>query len=168
YRVSRKAVHALLNGNKVEIVLDLKPALSVEKINARIDRELEALVYKKPLNEKRMVVLLKKLMPQQLIHPFMFANKDLNADNLADALKEWRFPITKYVGYQRAVVTAGGVSTDEIVSKTMQSRKSPGLFFAGEVIDVDGDTGGYNLQFAFSSGALAGQSAVKYVKSLKK
>ena len=167
YRVSRKAVHAMINGNKVEIVLDLKPALSVATIKARIGREMEDLHYTEPLTDRRMVTLLKRLMPQQLIQPFLFAHKNVDVKSLPDVLKEWRFPIDKYVGYERAVVTAGGVSTEEVVSKTMQSRLSSGLFFAGEVLDVDGDTGGYNLQFAFSSGALAGQSAAKYVKSLK-
>ncbi|MBQ5402151.1 MAG: NAD(P)/FAD-dependent oxidoreductase, partial [Bacteroidales bacterium] len=74
----------------------------------------------------------------------------------------WRFKITEYVGYRRAVVTAGGVNLDEVVSKTMASRIVPGLFFAGELLDIDGDTGGYNLQFAFSTGALAGRSAAEY------
>jgi len=84
-------------------------------------------------------------------------------NTLADRLKDWRFPIARHAGYRRAVVTAGGVSLDEIVSKTMQSRIDKGLFFAGEVLDLDGDTGGYNLQMAFSTGALAGQSAARYV-----
>ena len=66
-----------------------------------------------------------------------------------------------YVGYRRAVVTAGGVSLDEIVSKPMLSRNTEGLYFAGEVLDMDCDTGGYNMQVAFCTGYLAGQSAAK-------
>jgi len=72
-----------------------------------------------------------------------------------------RMDIVGYVGYERAVVTAGGVCTDEIIPKTMESRLVPGLFFAGEVLDIDADTGGYNLQCAFSTGYLAGLSATK-------
>jgi predicted flavoprotein YhiN len=79
--------------------------------------------------------------------------------NLAQKLKCWVFPINDYVGYERCVVTAGGVSLQEVSQKTMESKLVPGLYFAGEVLDLDGDTGGYNLQIAFSTGALAAQSA---------
>lgn len=72
-----------------------------------------------------------------------------------------RFDIEGFVGYERAVVTAGGVNTDEILPKSMESRLVPGLYFAGEVLDIDADTGGYNLQVAFCTGNLAGVSAVK-------
>ena len=65
------------------------------------------------------------------------------------------------MGYERAVVTAGGVDTDEVLPKTLESRLSPGLYLCGEVLDLDADTGGYNLQIAFCTGALAGQSAAK-------
>jgi len=78
-----------------------------------------------------------------------------------DGSKPLYFDIDGYVGYERAVVTNGGVSMDEIIPKTMASRLVPGLFFAGEVLDYDADTGGYNLQLAFSTGHLAGESAVK-------
>lgn len=71
------------------------------------------------------------------------------------------FDIAGYVGYERAVVTSGGVSTDEIVPKTMESRLVPGLYFAGEVLDLDADTGGYNLHTAFCTGYLAGLSAIR-------
>lgn len=71
------------------------------------------------------------------------------------------FDIDGYVGYERCVVTAGGVSTDEIVAKTMESRLVEGLYFAGEVLDLDADTGGYNLHIAFCTGYLAGSSAIK-------
>ena len=72
--------------------------------------------------------------------------------------------IAGYVGYERCVVTNGGVSLDEINSKTLESKLVPGLYFAGEVLDMDADTGGYNLHFAFSSGHLAGLSAAKSLK----
>ena len=83
----------------------------------------------------------------------------MNLVSIAKALKAWRFDIDGYVGYERAVITAGGVSTDDVVAKTMESRLVPGLYFCGEVLDIDADTGGYNLQAAFSTGALAGRSA---------
>lgn len=78
-----------------------------------------------------------------------------------DGSRPLHFDIAGYVGYERAVVTAGGVSTDEIVPKTMESRLVPGLYFAGEVLDIDADTGGYNLHTAFCTGYLAGLSAIR-------
>ena len=71
--------------------------------------------------------------------------------------------VTGYVGYERCVVTAGGISRDEIVPKTLESRLVKGLYFAGEVLDIDADTGGYNLQSAFSTGYLAGMSAARSI-----
>lgn len=75
--------------------------------------------------------------------------------------EEWKFDIAGFVGYERAVVTAGGVCVDEVLPKTMESRIVPGLYFCGEVLDIDADTGGYNLQLAFCTGALAGLNAFK-------
>ena len=86
----------------------------------------------------------------------------INLVSIAKALKEWRFELNGYVGWERAVVTAGGVSIDEIVPKTMESRLVPGLYFCGEAMDIDADTGGYNLQLAFCTGALAGRSAASF------
>ena len=80
---------------------------------------------------------------------------------LAEALQDWRFDIEGFVGYERCVVTAGGVSTDEVLPKTLESRLHGGLYLCGEVLDIDADTGGYNLQLAFSTGLLAGQSAAR-------
>ena len=94
-----------------------------------------------------------------------FVKYNPNADNktLAKALKNWKFEIEGYVGYERCVITAGGVSLDEVTPKTLESRVTPGLYFAGEVLDLDADTGGYNLQTAFSTGYLAGISAGKSI-----
>ena len=155
FRVSRKGVKGLINGQKVELSIDLKPAVSVEDLNKRI-REMIG-----ELGGFKVNKLLQKLMPSQMVESFSEGASGLNADNLASRLKDWRFRIIDYVGYERCVVTAGGVSLDEISRKTMESKLSQGLYFAGEVIDMDGDTGGYNLQIAFSTGALAADSAVK-------
>ncbi len=86
---------------------------------------------------------------------------DVDLDLLAKTLKDWKFEIIGFVGYERCVITAGGISTDEVMPKTMESRVKPGLYFCGEVLDMDCDTGGYNLQCAFSTGYLAGESAAK-------
>ena len=86
---------------------------------------------------------------------------DVDLELLAKTLKDWRFEIVGFVGYERCVITAGGVSTDEVTAKTLESKLKEGLYFCGEVLDMDCDTGGYNLQCAFSTGFLAGQSAAK-------
>ena len=85
----------------------------------------------------------------------------LDHKTLAKTLKNWKMEIVGYVGYERCVITAGGISLDELTSKTLESKTVPGLHFAGEVLDLDADTGGYNLQIAFSTGYLAGLSAAK-------
>jgi len=193
YHLSRRAVWALVNGQRVDIVLDLKPALTEAQLAARLRRpspknassdarqnlfDASASTWPRknlPLHQapashfsaKDAEGVLKdySLMPQSLIAPFLRAHDGLSWETLPAALKSWKFPIVDYKGYDRAVVTAGGVSLKEIVPKTMGSRLRPGLFFCGEVLDLDGDTGGYNLQIAFSTGALAGASAAKYLIS---
>ena len=163
YHLSRRAVWALCNGQKVDIILDLKPALTLEKMEARIARESASAPRPSRLDPDS----LRSFLPKPLVAPFRRANPDLSLDNLAKRLKSWSFPIVDYKGFERAVVTAGGVSLKEVVPKTMASRLRPGLFFCGEVLDLDGDTGGYNLQIAFSTGSLAGTSAANYLLSLQ-
>lgn len=164
YRVSRKAVKALINGQKVTLVLDLKPALSEKALESRLSRELAAMgADARSIGPVKMRALLRKLMPEKLIRPFVADHPQLTVTLLPKALKEWVFPIKSYIGYERAVVTAGGVSQKEITAKNMRSKIEPRLYFAGEVIDIDGDTGGYNLQVAFSTGALAGVSAAQQI-----
>jgi len=169
FRLSRKAVKALRSGSRVELELDLKPALSLETLDKRIEREisLDNLTLASEIGPVKMRNLLRSLMPEALIKPFLNANPDLKLRNLAGRLKGWRFKIVSYVGYERSVVTAGGVSQKEIVPKTMCSRRIEGLYFAGEVLDLDGDTGGYNLQLAFSTGALAGERAAQQILKSK-
>lgn len=161
FRVSRKGVRALMDGQRVEVVLDLKPALDVQQLAARITRELAE--YKKAPAVK---TILKSLLPEQMIDSFIKDQKTpLTLQNLPVRLKEWKIKIVGYVGYERAVVTVGGVSLDEISRKTMESKKIEGLYFAGETMNLDADTGGYNLQIAFSTGALAADSAAKSMKT---
>ena len=190
YKLSRRAVWALTNGQHVEIVLDLKPALSEEQLSARIKRMAQAdssarqnlfgpsegaLTRKdlplhqacpRPLGPSAAKTLeICSLLPKSLIAPFLRSQAELTVERLPAALKAWRFRIEDYKGFDRAVVTAGGVSLKEIVPKTMASRLRPGLYFCGEVLDLDGDTGGYNLQIAFSTGALAGTNAAYFLLS---
>lgn len=169
FKISRRAVKAMKNGEKIYTVLDLKPALSDEQLTNRIKREL---------TEKggmKIWHLLTLLLPKQLISPFLTYNKvngettinirdDKMVNILVVSLKYWRFDIDTFTSYERAVVTAGGVSLDEIVSKNMKSKLYNNLFFAGEIIDLDADTGGYNLQIAFSTGYLAGREAAHLIQ----
>ena len=142
------------------ISLDLKPGLTLEQLENRISRELETLhSTRESMGSKKMRALLHTLMPEDLIAPFLAAHPNLSGNTLAAALKDWRWRIVSHTGYERAVVTAGGVPQSELIAKTLRSRLCDRLYFAGEVVDLDGDTGGYNLQIAFSTGALAGDSA---------
>ena len=164
YKLSRRAVWALTNGQHVEIILDLKPALSEEQLSARIKRMAQA--DDRPLGPSAAKTLeICSLLPKSLIAPFLRSQAELTVERLPAALKAWHFRIEDYKGFDRAVVTAGGVSLKEIVPKTMASRLRPGLYFCGEVLDLDGDTGGYNLQIAFSTGALAGTNAAYFLLS---
>lgn len=161
FKVSRKAVHALINGEKVELILDLKPALSVEQLRDRIDREIAL------LKSRNLTQILKKLLPMRLVPLFIEYNKDLSVSNMPNKLKNWKFKIVGNVGYERCVVTAGGVSLSEVSQKTMESKLVNSLYFAGEILDLDADTGGFNLQIAFSTGALAAVSAYKKLNATK-
>ena len=167
FKVSRKCVNALINGSKVTAVVDLKPAVEYEDLHSRIsslwneiskDRRNAQKLYK-----DRFRILLTKVLPQSLIPAFVKCHPNADHKTLAKALKNWKFEIEGYVGYERCVITAGGVSLEEITPKTLESKLIPGLYFAGEVLDLDADTGGYNLQTAFSTGYLAGISAGKEI-----
>ena len=163
FAVSRDAVKALIRGGKVSVKIDLKPSVELEKLDEDIHGRWEEIV-RDPRSRgasfrKLFRILLGKLMPWELTLAFLGDNPSVSVDSLAGMLKDWKMDIAGYVGYERAVVTAGGISSDEVVAKTLESRKIPGLYFAGELLDVDADTGGYNLQCAFSTGWLAGRSA---------
>jgi predicted Rossmann fold flavoprotein len=178
FQLSRKAVKSLTNGSRVAITLDLKPGVSLTELTTRVKELWEEIAHdprSARIREKeRCRILLGKLMPWELIPAFTAAHPGIitlerrgradtkvwiNLVTIAKALKEWRFDIDGYVGWERAVITAGGVSLDDVVPKTMESRLVPGLYFCGETLDIDADTGGYNLQLAFCTGNLAGISA---------
>ena len=162
-RISRDAVDAIIDERKVKIVVDLKPALDEETLLNRIEREISEMQPSEFFSE-----LLRKLVPKQLVVPLAkevdfhsktYVSKLSEAEKLrlVKILKGMVFPIVDYAPFQFAVVTAGGVSCDEINKYTLESLKVKGLYFAGEVLDIDANTGGYNLQIAFSTGRLAGQ-----------
>lgn len=165
FKISRRCVNAIINGSKVYVVIDLKPAVEPEDLTVRISTLWnEVMKDKRSANKQykeRFRILLTKVMPMSLIAGFMKMNPNVDHKTLAKALKNWKIEIEGFVGYERCVITAGGVSLDDITPKTLESRIVPGLYFAGEVLDLDADTGGYNLQTAFSTGYLAGICAAK-------
>ena len=161
--MSRWAVDALIEECRVELEIDLKPALDRSKLADRIAREIGSLG---PQAEIRQ--LLRRLLPPQLI-PLAAATCRLSpsqllasldkrdGERIASVLKSLRIPVSDYRPFSEAIVTAGGVSTEEVDPETMQSRLVGGLYLAGELLDIDADTGGYNLQIAYSTGHLAGE-----------
>ena len=161
-RLSRDAVDALLEEKSVKIEIDLKPALTEEILRERIKREVAEM---QP--EDFFAELVRRLVPKPLVVPIckeldvhsrLYISKvsDKEFERLIKVLKGWSFPISDYAPFEYAVVTAGGVSCSEVNEYTMESLKIKGMYFAGEVLDVDANTGGYNLQIAFSTGHLAG------------
>ena len=161
-RVSRDAVDALIEDKRVKLVIDMKPALTEELLFDRIKREIAEMQPEEFFSE-----LLRKLVPKHFVIPIAheldvhsknYIRKVTDAEimRLVKVLKGMVFPITDYAPFEFAVVTAGGVSCDDVNRSTMESLKTKGLYFAGEVLDIDANTGGYNLQIAFSTGRLAG------------
>lgn len=164
--LSNVAAKALDKGQEVELLIDLKPALSPEKLDARIQRDFTT------YSRKQLVNGMKDLLPQRLIPvvcdmAYLDEEKFVNQISkeerrrLLQTLKAFAVPISGTRPIAEAIVTAGGVSVKEINPKTMESKLIKGLYFAGEVMDVDGYTGGFNLQAAFSSGHAAGLAAAK-------
>jgi len=161
--MSRWAVIALHENRKVRLSIDLKPALDEKKLDARILRDLDA------NGKAKLKALFREWLPMQMISVFISLAR-LDAEKTASQLsgderrrivslmKDFAFDIVGHRDFNEAIVTSGGVSVAEVNQKTMESKLVKGLFFAGEVLDVDANTGGYNLQIAFSTGWLAGMS----------
>ena len=163
FMVSRRAVAAVVNGQRVSVAIDLKPAVELERLDEDVHARWQE-VKEDPRSrgaafQRLFRILLGKLLPWSLTLPFLRSNPGVTINTLAAALKGWKLDIEGFVGFERAVITSGGVDTEAIVAKSLEARDVPGLYFAGEVLDIDADTGGYNLQLAFSTGHQAGQSA---------
>ncbi|HSV87217.1 MAG TPA: NAD(P)/FAD-dependent oxidoreductase [Bacteroidales bacterium] len=166
--LSRLAVNALNKKCRVEISIDLKPALSEKILDARLMRDLNEHGRKKIIN------LFKLWLPAAMIDVFLILTQ-ISEETLGHQvtgtmrrailrhMKDFRFIINKSRSFKEAIITAGGIKTTEVHSKTMESRLLNNLYFAGEVLDLDADTGGYNLQIAWSTGWLAGQSAANSI-----
>jgi hypothetical protein len=161
--LSRFVVDELLKKNPVTITIDLKPALDENKLDARLIRDL-ATNGKKQIENIFKEWLPAKLIPVFLEHLKIDGKKAGHQMNSAERrkvmllMKNLPFEVIDYRGFKEAIITAGGISTDEIDGKTMQSKIVQNLYFAGEVIDLDANTGGFNLQIAYSTGWLAASS----------
>jgi len=156
-----KNVDTLLKNSKIKLYIDLKPALTEEKLDARIIRDFEEFTNKELKNA------LNKLLPNLLI-PVVIDLSHIDdkkkvhqitkeeRKTLVNLIKNFGIVVKGFRPIEEAIVTAGGISIKEINPSTMESKKVKGLFFAGEIIDVDAYTGGFNLQIAFSTGYVAG------------
>lgn len=152
-----------INDSKLFLSVNLKPALDKEQLNARLLRELDK------FGQYQLKEMLKEFLPLQLIKPFINycglnmtkkcaqINKN-EREKILNSLFDFRFEISGIRDAKEAIITRGGILTDEIEQKTMQSKLVKGLYFCGEIIDIDAQTGGFNLQAAFSTGYLAGNS----------
>ncbi|NLY11902.1 MAG: NAD(P)/FAD-dependent oxidoreductase [Firmicutes bacterium] len=166
--LSRKVAKWLENKeSKVELTIDLKPALSFEILERRVQRDFNKYI-RKQLKNSLDDLLPKSLIPiviiESGIEPEKYVNQVTKAERrqLVNTLKALRLTIVDTLGIPAAIVTAGGVNLTEIDPRTMRSKLIENLYFAGEVIDIDGFTGGFNLQAAFSTGYLAGISATNH------
>jgi predicted Rossmann fold flavoprotein len=165
--LSREAVAALDAESAVEISIDLKPALDDKHLDARLLRDIDS------HGKQQFQTLLKGLLPQKMIptcirHTGIPADREAHQISAEDRhrlrswLKDLRFEVISHRSFRQAIVTAGGVYLKEIDPRTMGSKLCAGLYFAGEVLDIDADTGGFNLQAAFSTGWVAGNAAATY------
>jgi predicted Rossmann fold flavoprotein len=165
--LSGPAVVRLGQGH-LEMAINLKPALQPEKLDARLRRDLDSFGKKSYRN------MLKGLLPQKMIDVIV-ARSEIPSDKpchqitaaerqrLRSLLQDFRLTVVEHRPLDEAIVTAGGVETREVDPRTMASRLVEGLYFAGEVLNVQADTGGYNLQAAFSTGYVAGQAAAGWL-----
>ncbi len=164
--LSRFVVAELHRGNKVELVIDLKPALDEQKLDRRLLRDLDE------HGKKRIANIFRFWLPSGMIPVFMElleldpekAGHQVSSKErkkIRYLLKNFRLRISGHRPFKEAIITAGGIPTGEISSKTMESKLVKGLYFAGEIIDLDAETGGYNLQIAYSTGWLAGDACMK-------
>ena len=156
-----KNVEELLKKGKIKLQIDLKPALNEEKLNLRLLRDFEK--YK----NKQIINSLNELLPKKMIEPVIKKAKIKNEkrineitkqerENLIRVIKCFEITISGFRPIEEAIITRGGINVKEINPKTMESKLIKGLYFAGEIIDVDAYTGGFNLQIAYSTGYTAG------------
>ena len=161
--VRYKNIENLFKEKKIKFEIDLKPAMSKEKLDERILRDFSEVKNKEFKNS------LDKLLPQKLIMPIVNLSnidetKRVNTitkkerEQIINNLKEFKITVKGFRDIKDAIITSGGISVKEVNPKTMESKIVNGLYFAGEILDVDSYTGGFNLQIAYSTGFTAGQN----------
>ncbi|MBF0253238.1 MAG: aminoacetone oxidase family FAD-binding enzyme, partial [Candidatus Omnitrophica bacterium] len=161
---SQKCIDWMEDGREVTVALDCLPLLSVEELDKNLDEKF------KKMSNNGIKNILSELLPERFSKvitelagflPGDKANKVTanTRKKIVSLLKEFKFDVLKSGSFEKAQVTRGGVSVKDIDPRTMMSKKIKNLFFAGEMIDIDGDCGGFNLQAAFSTGYLAGKCA---------
>ncbi|MDE7157033.1 MAG: aminoacetone oxidase family FAD-binding enzyme, partial [Lachnospiraceae bacterium] len=152
-----------LSNEEVIFKIDLKPALSFGQLDDRILREFEKNINRDFKNSLD-ALLPKKMIPVMIAYCGIDPNKKINViskeerKNLVKSLKEFTMTVVSLRGYNEAIITQGGIDVKEINPATMESKRIQHLFLAGELLDVDALTGGFNLQIAWSTGHLAGES----------
>ena len=155
------------NISELTLSIDLKPALDEKTLDARLLSDFKENANKDFINS------LAALLPSKMIEPFVTATgidarKKVNSitkderKKILNTLKGLTLPLTTLRPIEEAIITSGGINVKEINPKTMESKLVPGLYFAGEIIDVDAYTGGYNLQIAYSTGFIAGKNAAEF------
>ncbi len=156
-------IKELLKNNSIKLYIDIKPALTLEELDLRVRRDFEEFKNKEFKNS------LDKLLPKKMIKEFIARTnidelKKVNEitkqerKRIVELLKRFDISIKGFRPVEEAIITAGGIDTKQIDPKTMESKIIKGLFFAGEIIDVDAYTGGFNLQIAYSTGYVAGNN----------
>ncbi len=172
-QLSRYIHHPKLKDTSMELHVDLFPEISFHDLKKMLVERFQKLSYKSV--EDAMVGLINKRM----IHPTLTLarinkakiSSELNnteIEKIAHQIKDRRFAVTGTLSWKDAQVTAGGVSTADVNDQTLESKIVPGLFFAGEVLDIHGDSGGYNLAWAWASGYVAGMHAANSINGKKK
>ena len=156
FQVSGRAVRLREEGLKVTLLLDFLPDFDREGLAAFLRARQEQCPYK---SVKQLLI---GLLPEKLAEVLMTGKPDIS--KLAEKIKEFPIEITGGKSYEQAQVCSGGVPLSEVYSDTLESRKVPGLYLAGEILDTDGICGGYNLQWAWTTGALAGRSAARNIR----
>lgn len=162
--LSRQYVEAIKKKQELVFSIDLKPALDEQKLEARLLRDFNE------HGRMQFASLLKLYLPQKMIYYFIellgipedkFVNQISGKERkqLRLLLKNLPFKIIGYRDFNEAIITSGGVAVNEVNNKTLTSKFVQNLYFAGEILDIDADTGGYNLQIAFSTGFVAGKNA---------
>ncbi|HOT89917.1 MAG TPA: aminoacetone oxidase family FAD-binding enzyme, partial [Bacteroidales bacterium] len=164
--LSRRHNEAIQQKKKIIFSIDLKPALDEQKLDNRLQRDLDA------NGKMKLVNIFRQWLPAKLIPEFINLLK-IDGERLGNQiksderkkirmlLKDFRFEISALRPFSEAIITSGGVSLNQINANTLSSKIYPNLFFAGEIMDLDANTGGYNLQIAFSTGVVAGEQAAK-------